>query len=78
LSRPHHPPHRPSREARYPSTHRPVRLAAAAAAQRGATKGAWMTFGVMVVSLAVAIVGALGGVPSIRRRGGGPLVEARG
>jgi hypothetical protein len=53
-------------------------LAAAAAAQRGATEGAWMTFGVMVVSLAVAIVGALGGVPSIRHRGGGPLVEARG
>lgn len=53
-------------------------LAAAATAQRGATKGAWMTFGVMVVSLGVAIVGALGGRPSGRRRGRGPMVEARG
>lgn len=53
-------------------------LAAAATAQRGATTGAWITVGVMVVSLGVAIAGALGGVPSIRRRGRGPMVEARG
>jgi hypothetical protein len=55
---------------------RATQQALAAAAQRGATKGAWMTVGVMVVSLGVAIAGALGGVPSIRRRG--PMVEARG
>lgn len=52
-------------------------LAAAATAQRGATKGAWITVGVMVVSLGVAIASALGGVPSIRRRGRGPMVEVR-
>jgi hypothetical protein len=49
---------------------------AAAAAQRGAKTGAWMTVGVLVVSLGVAIAGALGGVPS-RRRGRGPMVETR-
>jgi hypothetical protein len=52
-------------------------LAAAATAQRGATKGAWITVGVMVVSLGVAIASALGGVPSIRRRGRRPMVEVR-
>jgi cytochrome c-type biogenesis protein CcmH/NrfG len=41
-------------------------LAAAASAQRGATIGFWITFGVMVVSLAVAIAGALSGVPSLQ------------
>jgi cytochrome c-type biogenesis protein CcmH/NrfG len=42
-------------------------LAAAAAAQRGVTIGSWITLGVMVVSLAVAIAGALLGVPSLQR-----------
>lgn len=42
-------------------------LAAAAKAQHGATIGSWITFGVMIVSLAVAIGGAMGGVPSFRR-----------
>jgi hypothetical protein len=51
-------------------------MTAAAAAQRGATKGAWITVGVMLVSLGVAIAGAMGGVPSIRRRQ--LMVEARG
>jgi hypothetical protein len=41
-------------------------LAAAAAAQRGATVGSWITFGVMIVTLGVAIAGAMGGVPSFR------------
>jgi hypothetical protein len=42
-------------------------LAAAASAQRGVTIGSWITLGVMVVSLAVAIAGALLGVPSLQR-----------
>ena len=42
-------------------------LAAAAKAQRGATIGSWITFGVLVVTLGVAIAGAMGGVPSFRR-----------
>jgi hypothetical protein len=42
-------------------------LAAAAKAQRGAKLGSWITFGVMVVTLGVAIAGAMGGVPSFRR-----------
>jgi hypothetical protein len=42
-------------------------LAAAATAQRGATIGSWVTFGVMVVTLAVAIAGAMSGVPSFQR-----------
>ena len=42
-------------------------LAAAAQAQHGATIGSWITFGVMVVTLGVAIAGAMGGVPSFRR-----------
>ncbi|MGH8066255.1 MAG: hypothetical protein ACRERE_13680 [Candidatus Entotheonellia bacterium] len=42
-------------------------LAAAAKAQRGATIGSWITFGVLVVTLGVAIAGAMGGVPNFRR-----------
>jgi hypothetical protein len=42
-------------------------LAAAATAQRGATIGSWTTFGVMVMTLAVAIAGAISGVPSLQR-----------
>lgn len=42
-------------------------LATAAKAQRGATVGSWVTFGVMVVTLAVSIAGAMGGVPSFGR-----------
>src|SRR5262245_8406621 len=42
-------------------------LAAAAKAQHGAKIGSWITFGVMVVGLGVAIAGAMGGVPSFRR-----------
>ena len=58
-------------------------LAAAAKAQRAATIGAWITFGVMVVTLGVSILGAMGGVPSLRRwripgRWSTPMIEARG
>lgn len=58
-------------------------LAAAAKAQRAATIGSWITFGVMLVTLGVSIVGAMGGVPSLRRwRTPGcwstPMIEARG
>jgi cytochrome c-type biogenesis protein CcmH/NrfG len=42
-------------------------LAAAASAQRSVTIGSWITLGVMLVSLAVAIAGALLGVPSLQR-----------
>jgi hypothetical protein len=42
-------------------------MVAAAKAQRGATIGSWITFGVLVVTLGVAIAGAMGGVPSFRR-----------
>jgi hypothetical protein len=42
-------------------------LQAAATAQRGATVGSWVTFGVMLVSLAVAIAGAMSGAPSLQR-----------
>ena len=42
-------------------------LAAAAKAQRGAKIGSWVTFGSMVVGLAVSIAGAKGGVPSLGR-----------
>lgn len=42
-------------------------LRAAATAQRGATIGSWITFGVMLVTLAVAIAGAMSGVPSLQR-----------
>jgi hypothetical protein len=51
-------------------------LAAAAKAQRGAKIGSWITFGSMVVGLGVSIAGAMGGVPSFRRRRG-RVVEAR-
>jgi hypothetical protein len=53
-------------------------MAAAAMAQRAAKIGAWTTVGALVVSLGVALAGALTGVPSVRRRGRGPMVEARG
>jgi hypothetical protein len=42
-------------------------MKAAATAQRGAAIGSWITFGVMVVTLAVAIAGAMSGVPSLQR-----------
>lgn len=42
-------------------------LVAAAKAQRGATVGSWVTFGVMIVGLGVSIAGAMGGVPTFRR-----------
>jgi hypothetical protein len=41
-------------------------LIAAAKAQRGATIGSWITFGVTVVGVGVSIAGAMGGVPSFR------------
>jgi hypothetical protein len=37
-------------------------LEAAAKAQQGATIGSWVTFGVMIATLAVSLVGAMGGV----------------
>jgi hypothetical protein len=43
-------------------------MAAAATAQRAAKMGAWITVGTLVVSLGVALAGAMAGVPSIRRR----------
>jgi hypothetical protein len=52
-------------------------LAAAAKAQHSATIGSWITFGVMVVTLGVSIVGAMRGVPSLRRWRT-PVIEARG
>lgn len=42
-------------------------LQTAATAQHGATIGSWITFGVMLVTLAVAIAGAMSGVPSLQR-----------
>ncbi len=51
-------------------------LGAAAKAQRGTTLGAWITFGVMVVTFGAALVGALGGVPSLRRWRR-PVIQAR-
>ena len=42
-------------------------LVAAATAKRGVTIGSWITFGVMIVSLAVSVAGALLGVPSLQR-----------
>jgi hypothetical protein len=42
-------------------------LAAAATAQRAATIGSWITFGVMVVTFGVAIGGAIVGIPDFRR-----------
>jgi hypothetical protein len=50
-------------------------MAAAATAQRAATMGAWITVGALVVSLGVALAGAMAGVPSIRRRWHEPMVE---
>jgi cytochrome c-type biogenesis protein CcmH/NrfG len=41
-------------------------LKAAAAVQEGATVSAWVTFGVLVLTLVVAILGALAGIPSLR------------
>jgi hypothetical protein len=51
-------------------------LAAAAKAQRGATIGSWITFGVMIVTFGVSVAGAMGGVPSFRRWRG-RVVEVR-
>lgn len=42
-------------------------MEAAAKAQRGAAIGSWVSFGVMVVTLVVAIAGAMSGVPSLQR-----------
>lgn len=42
-------------------------MQAAAKAQKGAAIGSWVTFGVMVVTLVVAIAGAMSGVPSLQR-----------
>jgi hypothetical protein len=41
-------------------------LRTAAAVQRGASVGAWVTFGVLAGTLVAAILGALAGVPSLR------------
>ena len=41
-------------------------LKAAAAVQEGATVSAWVTFGVLVLTLVVAMLGALAGIPSLR------------
>lgn len=40
---------------------------AAATVQEGATVGAWVTFGVLVLTLLAAIFGALAGIPSLRQ-----------
>jgi hypothetical protein len=48
-------------------------LNTAATVQAGATKGSWVTFGVLVATLIVAILGALSGVPDLRDR----LLRAR-
>ena len=50
-------------------------MAAAATAQRAAKIGAWTTVGALVVSLGVALAGAMAGVPSVRRRWRGQMVE---
>jgi hypothetical protein len=42
-------------------------LDAAATAQRAATLGTWITFGVMLVTLGVAIGGAMAGIPNFGR-----------
>jgi cytochrome c-type biogenesis protein CcmH/NrfG len=52
-------------------------LEAAAKAQQGAAIGSWVTFGVMIATLAVSFVGAMGGIPSLRRWAR-YVVEARG
>jgi hypothetical protein len=41
-------------------------LKAAAAVQEGATVGSWVTFVVLALTLAVSILGALAGIPSLR------------
>jgi hypothetical protein len=41
-------------------------MKAAATAQRGAAIGSWITFAVMLVTLVVAIVGAMSGMPSLQ------------
>lgn len=41
-------------------------LKTAATVQEGATKGSWMTFGVLAITLIVSILGALSGVPDWR------------
>ena len=41
-------------------------LKAAAAVQEGATVSSWVTFGVLVLTLVVAMLGALAGIPSLR------------
>ena len=41
-------------------------LRTAAAVQKGASVGAWVTFGVLTLTLIAAIVGALAGVPSLQ------------
>src|SRR4030095_7674245 len=41
-------------------------LRTAAAVQEGATVGAWVTFGVLVLTLVASMLGALAGVPSLR------------
>jgi hypothetical protein len=41
-------------------------LKAAAAVQEGATVGSWVTFVVLALTLAMAILGALAGIPSLR------------
>ena len=40
-------------------------LRAAAAVQKGASVGAWVTFGVLTLTLVASILGALAGVPSL-------------
>jgi hypothetical protein len=40
-------------------------LQAAAAVQKGASVGAWVTFGVLTLTLVASILGALAGVPSL-------------
>jgi hypothetical protein len=49
-------------------------LRTAATVQEGATKGSWMTFGVLAATLLVSILGALSGVPDWREW----LLRARG
>jgi hypothetical protein len=41
-------------------------LRAAAAVQKGATVGSWVTFGVLALTLVASLLGALAGVPSLR------------
>lgn len=53
--------------AQYSERARQQALDAAAAAQHAATIGAWITFGVMVVTLGAAIGGAMAGIPDFRR-----------